>query len=297
MDIKELEIILKDTKYEMFIENINPVYAHGNKYKNLFKIGNENNGYFALKIYENNKNLAFCSVESMKNIVDKDNFINKYKDVINIGKYKIFISDWLNGFQPTLNNRENLPNFFYLLGIFNKQNITKKGPFTSMYVDYNYFDKIEDLIDYEINYHKKYIQNIVNIKQIEKILSYLKKGVSCIISEDMNTGNLFITDDGNYKIIDTEWIIKGLNLYQFEKINYFGFEENEWYNITEEAKDCYIAYFDALEIKKEEANKQIKAFELLQVLRTNTFNKVYSLSNDEEIKRRIKIVMEKEKYI
>ena len=292
----ELELLLKDTKFEKFIGNISSVEAHGNIYKNLYKTGNENLGYFSLKIYENNNKYINESIKNMKIIIDKDNFINKYKDIICKDNHIIIISDWLNGFQPTIKNREYLPKFFQLLGVFNKQNIVK-GPFTSMYVDYKYFDEIEDLINWEINYHKNYMQHIIEMKQIEKILEYLKKGFSCIISEDMNTGNLLITDDGKYKIIDIEWVIKGLNLYQFEKINYFGFENNEWYNITEEAKECYSIYFDALGIKNEEANDQIRAFELLQVLRTNTYNRKYLLSDNEEIIKRIKIVMDHDNFI
>jgi len=296
MELMELELLLKDTKFEKFIGNISSVEAHGNIYKNLYKTGNENLGYFSLKIYENNNKYINESIKNMKIIIDKDNFINKYKDIICKDNHIIIISDWLNGFQPTIKNREYLPKFFQLLGVFNKQNIVK-GPFTSMYVDYKYFDEIEDLINWEINYHKNYMQHIIEMKQIEKILEYLKKGFSCIISEDMNTGNLLITDDGKYKIIDTEWVIKGLNLYQFEKINYFGFENNEWYNITEEAKECYSIYFDALGIKNEEANDQIRAFELLQVLRTNTYNRKYLLSDNEEIIKRIKIVMDHDNFI
>jgi hypothetical protein len=115
--------------------------------------------------------------------------------------------------------------------------------------------------------------------------------------EDMNTANLYITNGGKYRIIDTEWIIKGLNLYQFEKTNYFGFDEREWYNINEESKECYKVYFDELGIKRDEANEQIRAFELLQVLRKNTYLKSYKKNNDKEIEKRIKIVIGKERYI
>ena len=130
-----------------------------------------------------------------------------------------------------------------------------------------------------------------------EVLEVLKHGFTCIINEDMNCGNLFITDDEEYKIIDTEWIIKGINLYQFQHINYFGFDEKKWYNITDEAKDCYEAYFCALGLSNAEANEQIRAMELLSVLRTNTFLKDSKKDNDEEIGRRIKIVMNKEKFI
>ena len=296
MDIKELEIILKDTKYEPFIGNINYVQVHGNIYKNLFKIGNDTIGYSAIKILENDNKFIFDSIENIKTMKDQDNLINKYIDVIEKDNFVITVSEWLNGHQPTINYRENLPNFFYLLGRFNKQNVVN-GPFTSMYVDYKYFETVEKLIDWESKYHLEHIHNFMDTSQIENILLNLKKGIPCIISEDMNTGNLLLTDTGNHKIIDTEWLIKGLNLYQFEKINYFDFDEKKWSNITEEARECYIAYFDSIGVKKNEANEQIRSFELLQVLRTNTCNRRYLLGNNEKLKSRINMIITFDEFI
>jgi hypothetical protein len=166
-----------------------------------------------------------------------------------------------------------------------------------MYADGNYFETTDELINWETEYHKKYLQGIIETKEIIKILQNLKNGLPCIIMEDMNTGNLFVTEDGKYKFIDTEWIIKGINLYQFEKIDYFGFEERKWYNINDESKECYTAYFDTLGINNDEANEQIRAFELLQVLRQNTYLKYFKNDNDREMERRIKIVLNKDKYI
>ena len=113
----------------------------------------------------------------------------------------------------------------------------------------------------------------------------------------MNCGNMVLAKDGKYKIIDTEWIIKGTNLYQFQHIDYFGFNEKKWYNITDEADKCYEAYFNTLGVKLDESNEQIRAIELLNVLRENTYWKSTGKENDNEIKRRIKVVLEKEKFI
>jgi hypothetical protein len=52
-----------------------------------------------------------------------------------------------------------------------------------------------------------------------------------------------------------------------------------------------------LGVKFNEANEQIRAFELLKVLRDNTYLKYFKKDNDAEIIKRIKIIMEKEKYI
>jgi hypothetical protein len=189
-----------------------------------------------------------------------------------------------------------LSSFFGKLAYLNKQNIVN-GPYTSMYTDGNYFKTISELIDWEINYHKQFLQNIIETDEISKYLKNLKLGLSCIILEDVNTGNLLLTNDGKYKYIDTEWITKSLNLYQFEKIDYFCFDGKEWYNITNEAEECYRAYFDTLGIKDDEANEQIRAHELLSVLRKNTYLKYLKKDDEKEIERRMKIITGKNKFI
>jgi hypothetical protein len=67
--------------------------------------------------------------------------------------------------------------------------------------------------------------------------------------------------------------------------------------VNEESKECYKEYFDELGIKNDEANEQIRAFELLQAVRKNTYLKYLKKDNDKEIEKRIKTVMEKERYI
>jgi hypothetical protein len=304
VDIKELENLLEGTNYVHFIGHIKYAELNGYKYNDLLKIGNENTGFLALKIRKNDKNeynenkYAIDSIRDMGIMKDKDDFVNKCKDIFRKNDYIIMVSDWLNGVQPIDNNREHLPKFYSLLAQFNKQNIVK-GPYTSMYVYQNHFETIDDLVNWEINYHKKYFQEICETNEIEEVIKCLKNGLPCIILEDMNTGNLFVTDDGQYKYIDTDWIINGLNLYQFERIDYFGFDERIKFNVNEEARDCYSAYFETLGIRAEDANDQIRAFELLQVLRTNTCLICHGDDsyNGEEIKRRIKIVMGQDSFI
>jgi len=296
MNKNELELLLKNTKYEPFIGFINSIELKGHIYNDLYKIGNDNLGFFIIKIRKNNNKSILDSINNILILKDNENFIHKFKDIIEKDSYILMVSEWLNGIQPIDKNREYLPKYFSMLANLNKQNIAKNS-FTSMYVDGNIFDNINDLIDLEINYHKSYLQGLIETKEIIEILEIMKYGMSCIILEDMNTGNLIKTNDGKFKFLDTEWIINGLNLYQFEKIDYFGFEERQWYNINEEAKDSYIAYFEALGVKFNEANEQIRAFELLKVLRDNTYLKYLKKDNDAEIIKRIKIIMEKEKYI
>ncbi|MDR1803202.1 MAG: hypothetical protein LBQ94_06295 [Treponema sp.] len=296
MEICEVEEILKGTQYEPFIGTFQKVVLKDFVYPSVFKIGNEDLGYFSLKIREKKETNFKDSIECIKIAKDVENFVNINTGVIENDNYVIAISEWLNGKQPIDNDRDKMPVFFSKLATFNKNNIIS-GPYTSMYTDYNYFDTTNELVDWEINYHKNYFIENMDIKRVMNILVNLKNGFPCIINEDMNCGNLLITDDEEYKIIDTEWIIRGIDLYQFQHINYFGFDDKTWYNITDEAQKCYEAYFGTLGISSTEANEQIRAMELLNVLRVNTFLRYNKKDNDKEIERRLEIVMEKEKYI
>jgi hypothetical protein len=296
MEIYEVEKILSGNQYEPFIGSLQKMTFKDNVYNDLFRIGNEYLGHFVLKIRKKDTKNFTDSINCIKIANDVENIINKNIGIIEKENYILTISEWLEGEQPTDSNRDKLPLFFSKLAIFNKNNIIE-GPYTSMYLDYNYFDNADELINWEINYHKKYFFENMDIKGIMEILDNLKHGITCLINEDMNCGNLFITNDGKYKIIDTEWIIRGINLYQFQHINYFGFDEKNWYNITDEAKECYEAYFGTLGINNAEANEQIRAIELLNILRENTYLKYRKKNNDKGIEKKIKIIMEKEKYI
>ena len=296
MEINNAERLLYGTIYEPFIGSLEKIILKNHICDDIFKIGNDRLGHFLLKIRKSD-NLNFIdSIENLKSIKDPENIINKNIGIINKEKFIITISDWIDGKQPIDNDRGKLPLFFSKLAILNKNNIIG-GPYTSMYLDSGYFNSIEELVNREVNYHKKYLLNNKEIKTILEVMEILKNGIPCIINEDMNCGNLFITGSGELKIVDTEWIIRGINLYQFQHFDYFGFDGKKWYKIIDEAEECYRAYFETLGISNNEANDQIRAIELLNVLRENTYWKYTGKENDKEIERRIKIVIEKEKYI
>ena len=291
-----MELLLKNTKYENFAGCVYPLELKNYTYRDLFRAGNDSDGFFALKIRESGRKDITDSIDILKKISDPGNFINKHIDVFEKDGYIIMISGWISGFQPIDHNRNYLPLFFSELANFNKRN-KGKAPFTSMYAGGNYFNTADELIDYEVNCHLKSIRDIYETKIIKECLEELKRGIACIILEDMNTGNLIISNDGKLKFIDTEWIINGLNLYQFEKIDYFGFEERKWYNINDESRECYTAYFETMGVPFGDANEQIRAFELLQALRQNTVYKTSGEANDDEIKKRINTVLGHEKFI
>jgi hypothetical protein len=297
MEIVELEVLLKNTEYESFIGTTQKIELKNHIYSDLFKIGKKDAGYYVIKIRKNNENHIIESLDCIKKIIDSENVLHKNIDVFEKESFIIQISKWINGKQPIDINREKIPEIFGKLAYINKKNVVN-GPYTTMYAEGRRFETIEEMIDWEINCHKNYLPVDLNWLEISGILKNLKKGIPSIIVEDINTGNMFITDDGKYKIIDLDWLHNGLNLYQFDHFDYFNFYGNVWYVITgKEARESYIAYFDELGINKEEANEQIRSVEILSILRQNTHWKRKNRSNEEEIKRRIKIVLEKYQFI
>ena len=296
MEIVEIENLLLETKYEPFIGNFHRITFMDYLYDNLYKIGNSKLGYFALKIRKAGEKNVTESIKLLEKINDEDNFINKNIEVIEKNSLVVIISEWLNGIQPINNKKDTLSKFFSKLAILNKNNIVE-GPFTSMYMDGQCFNSIRELVDMETSNHVKQLSIKLDTKILMDIMDNLKKGIPCVINEDMNCGNFFITKDGKYKTIDTEWISMGNNLYQFQHFDYFGFSGKKWHNITEEAEDCYRAYFENLEIGNAEANEQIRAIELLNTLRENTYWKNCGKENDKEIERRIETIVRREKYI
>ena len=287
---------MKNTKYENLAGFIYPVRLKNFTYSDLFKIGNDGAGYFVIKIRDRNRKDVRDSINILKTASDSENFINKIVDVFEKEGSLVMVSAWIDGIQPIDEKRNYLPLFFSRLANFNKRN-RGKAPFTSMYADGHCFNTVGELTGYESGCHLKNLRDFGETKLVEECLDDLKRSLACTILEDMNTGNLIISGDGELRFIDTEWIINGSNLYQFEKIDYFGFEERKWYNINDESGDCYAAYFDALGLRSDEANAQIRAFELLQVLRQNSYLKSSGPGSDDEIRRRIKIVLAREKFI
>ena len=296
MEINDAEKLLAGTQYESFVGTLNVITLQNYVYDNHFKMGNDKLGYFSIKIRKTEEKNTKASINSLKEMNDIENYINNIIGIIEKDGYTLLVSEWVDGIQPIDIKRDTLPVFFAKLATFNKNNPTK-GPFTSMYADGRYFNSVSEMIDWETNQHKKYFSEKLDTEAILSVMESLKKGIPCIINEDMNCGNFIVANDGKCKIIDTEWIIKGSNLYQFQHFDYFGFGGKKWYNITEEAEDCYRAYFEALGTSNVEANGQIKAIELLNILRENTQWKFSGNGDDNEIERRVGTILGKENYL
>ena len=295
MEICIVEKLLIGTKFEQFIGFIKNVTFNDFVYNNLFIMGNKESGHFSVKIRNVEQQNVIDSINNLNNINDVEEYLNKNIETIEKEKFMVIISKWLDGIIP-IDNKSIVPEFFSQLALLNKNNICE-GPYTSMYLDNKYFDTISELLDCEIDFHKNYIIELFDYKYLYEVLDHLKNGIGCIINEDINCGNMILTKNGKYKIIDTEWIVKGLSLYQFQHIDYFRFNGKKWFNITDEAKKCYEAYFNTLGVNIDKANEQIRAIEILNILRDNTYWKNNGMENDSEIKRRIKIVLDKEKFI
>ena len=142
MEITEIEKLLEQTSFEQFKGTFREVSLKGYVYKDLFRIGNTESGFYVLKIRNKNKLNVTDSINLFKSVNDPDNLFNKYTGIIEKNDYIITISKWIDGIQPIENNRNALPAIFSRLASINKNNIVS-GPYTSMYLDGKYFSDIK----------------------------------------------------------------------------------------------------------------------------------------------------------
>jgi len=293
----DLVSLLTGTPYEAIAGTARPVTLKGHTYQDLFRIGSDESGYYAVKLRPADKRHVNESIRCLDSISDPEHLIATYSTVLVKDDTTILVSEWVEGSQPFQDSRGTLPEFFRRLAAFNQHN-PSNGPFTSMYADGHYFKTLTGLVNAEIDYHLGFFDVQEYRSIVVEAMQPLKRGLACITFEDTNPGNMFVTIDGRYVLIDTEWLHPGLNLHQFDHMNYLRFREPKWYDITDEAEACYSAYFSELGIGANEANAQIRAFELLAVLRANTYWHFFGMERMcRETPRRIGRVLAHEEFV
>ncbi|UTC74204.1 hypothetical protein E4O03_08090 [Treponema sp. OMZ 792] len=260
-----IKTILNSQLKQNEFQNIEYVLMEGHTYPDLFKGITGNNDFFAIKLRQKSESIR-NSLKYLNALNDSENLILKYKNTIETENYYIFISEWLKGIQPIKTDRHLIKEFFKKLAYLNLKNKSSSS-FSSMYLDGKTYPSIEDMINAEALPYLEIYNGKHDKKIIKKNIENLNSSLGCIILEDMNTGNMFKTEKGDLKIIDSEHITSGLNLYQFEHINILGLNKKEWYNITDEAKEVLNAYFSEIGENKNKAFLQIKAFAILSFLR------------------------------
>ena len=289
--------VLRNTPYEVSDKQIERVFAHDYEYPNLFKIVLGNGKSYSVKVRNIDEQHVTESIKCLERIRDTESLIQKYTCVIKTPEFYFLISDWIDGRHPEDNRQSRISDFFESLGKLNISN-SSEGPFKSMYSGIASFDSIQELLDCEIGEHLKYLDKTFPIRDIRSVLSSLYRGEGCLVFEDMNIGNMRISDSGKLYLIDTEWLHYGLNLLQFDHVNYFGFEKNEWYNITDTAKSCYAAYFSQMEFGEDEVNAQIRGIELLSLLRSNTYERFCGRTVDQrKLRNKLDVTISQRDFI
>ncbi|MCG8481398.1 MAG: hypothetical protein MI724_20055 [Spirochaetales bacterium] len=254
-----------------------PVERHGHLYTDLFVITHPTHGDLFVKIRRADEAHIGRSLQSLADIRDREGLVEKHIHVERVGDRYIIATRRVLGSYIEGEKRSELPRFFGALARFNTEN-RSRGPFTSMYADGRLFQSVDELIEHEIAEHFRWV-GAIDLRLLREALGALGSGFGCVIQEDTNVGNMILTTDGEPTFLDTEWIHASANLYQFDHMNPFGISEAAWFNITEEAQECYAAYFDALGESRLKANDQIRGIELLSALRANTY-RTYCGSDD-----------------
>lgn len=270
MEVPELEALLERTPYAGLAASARRVSLKGFEYPDLFRVGGEDGNSYAVKLRPADQANIADSLACLAVRKDPEGLIQDYTGTFVVDGWRILVSPWLEGRQPIDGGREALPRFFALLARFNRDN-PSAGPYTSMYLNGRRYAAIAELVDAEVETCLAAIDDGFPGAEAREALGALKSGLACLVNEDVNTGNMFFARGGKPVFIDTEWLHSGLNLHQFDHLNLLGFDEEAWYNITEEARDCYVAYFEALGLPRRLADEQIRARELLAVLRQDAY--------------------------
>lgn len=262
--------ILKESRFPHLWKSAVPVEMKGHTYSDLFKAGNSREGYYSVKV--RNKNLWQIkeSLHCLSELKDPECSVLPYCEILETENCFIFISPWIDGIQPVDSLRESLPCFFEQLALLNKNNPVNNSC-TSMYVDGRLFKSVEELVDYETTLLLKSYRGKRRADELRELLKPLKEGFACIVHEDMNTGNLILDRRGKALFLDTEYLLRGVHLYQFEHINLMNFSKAAWYNITGEARECLQAYFSVLGTPCSRASEELRAYFLLAQLRMGVF--------------------------
>jgi len=280
-NIADLPRLLAGTPWASLAGTAQPVSLQGYQYDDLFRLGDDAGGRFALKLRPLDQPNIADSLRCLAARFDPAGLIQDYLDAFQVDGCWLLVSQWVTGQQPITSRRDSLPLFFSRLAAFNRDN-PATGHFTSMYADGHYFASLADLVEHELAGHLKALAASwpelgpdwaapgVGSRELRAALAALTDGLACLVNEDCNTGNMFLKADGQPLFIDTEWLHTGLNLHQFDHLNLSGFDEPRWYNIGAEAVACATAYFDELRLPRALANEQLRAWECLAVLRRHS---------------------------
>ena len=110
-------------------KTLEPIQLEDHTYTDLFKGITGGNETFAVKLRQKTENIK-NSIKYLNALNDSEDFILKYKNLIETENYYIFISEWLEGCQPTKTDRYLLKDFFKKLAHLNLNNTSSNSFWT-----------------------------------------------------------------------------------------------------------------------------------------------------------------------
>jgi hypothetical protein len=265
-----IKAALSRTAYAEYLSAIWPINANGYQYEDLFRIGTDPEDSYVIKIRPKTAKNVYNALKCFAWLADEDDLLEKYHELFEVDDRLVLVTKWVAGSQPCEENRDRIPDFFRRLAGLHKNNICS-GPVTSMYADGRSFDAVEEMIDAEMDYHHGFYELSFSWDTCLQIVDSCKRGLTCAVHEDIHPGNMFLPCNGDLLLIDCEWLHRGLNLHQFQHIDFFGRGKPAFYKIRKEAAESYRAYFKEIEVNEKEANDQIRGFEMLSAIRWNTY--------------------------
>ncbi len=274
MNQQEIFAILRNTPNLPHIHELSEIRHDGHPCKGIYR-GHSQDSSFSIKIRKHYDPLTQSSISALEEVEFNPELYSPYLHIIEAESNLILIKEWELGKTIDRSVEQFLPEYFAKLARFNIRNVSD-GNYISMYADGRFASSISDLISHEIKYHLGFWKDEISKRNILELIEPLYSGFGCIISEDNNLANLIFTENRQIRLIDLDWIQRGPNLYQFDRFSFFTKERKNRHSIYGAlAKECYAAYFSEMSGSISQANDQIRAIEVLSVLRKNTYNRFF----------------------
>lgn len=139
-----------------------------------------------------------------------------------------------------------------------------------MYSDGAAFPSARAMLEAEFAYHESFWDLGQRVDECLARVLELDAGFTAVLHGDAHTGNMVAGDAGPV-LVDTEWSLVGLNLFEFEHVDLLDIGRDYPERIRREARACCRSYFGELGVGMRRAAELMSALGVLKVIRQHTY--------------------------
>ena len=108
----DLRRLLDGTPWSRLAGTADPVSLQAFQYADLFRIGDDSSGRYAVKLRPAEQSNIADSLRCLAARIDPAGLIQDYQDAFQVDGWWVLVSPWVEGRQPIKGGRDKLPLFF-----------------------------------------------------------------------------------------------------------------------------------------------------------------------------------------